>query len=83
LGISSLPARAAEILRKAQRGQDPKAEQAPGPTLPLSEVARHFREQASPDLAASTQREWGRLIDVEILPALGALDAADVRWARP
>jgi integrase len=74
-------ARASEILQKAQRGEDPKAEVS-APTLPLSEVARRFREQAFPDLAASTQKEWGRLIDVEILPALGTLDVADVRGAR-
>jgi integrase len=73
--------RAAEILRKAQHGENPKAFD-PRPTLPLSAVARRFREQAFPDLAASTQKEWGRLIDMEILPALGALDAVDVRGAR-
>ncbi len=73
--------RAAEILKKAQHGEDPKALD-PRPTLPLEELARRFREQAFPDLAASTQKEWGRLIDVEILPALGALDAVDVRGAR-
>lgn len=50
--------------------------------VPLSEAARRFREQAFPDLAASTQKEWGRLIDVEIVPVLGALDATDVKSAR-
>jgi integrase len=74
--------RAAEILRKAERGEDPKAPEAAGPTLPLSEVARRFREHAFADLAASTQKEWGRLIDVEILPVLGDLDATDVKSAR-
>ena len=38
---------AAEILRKAQRGEDPKLAEAPGPTLPLSEqliaIARRKR----------------------------------------
>jgi len=62
---------AAEILKKAQHGEDPKALD-PRPTLPLEELARRFREQIFPDLAASTRKEWGRLIDVEILPALGA-----------
>lgn len=82
MSIHDARERAAEILRKAQRGEDPKTAEAPGPMVPLSEVARRFREQAFPDLAASTQKEWGRLIDVEILPVLGALDATDVKSAR-
>jgi integrase len=82
MSIHDARERAAEILRKAQRGEDPKTAEAPGPMVPLSEVARRFRERAFPDLAASTQKEWGRLIDVEILPVLGALDATDVKSAR-
>ena len=82
IGVYDARQRATEILKQAQLGEDPKAEEVTADTLPLSEVARRFREHAFPDLAASTRKEWGRLIDVEILPTLGTLEASDVKAAR-
>jgi integrase len=66
----------------AKRGIDPAAD-APAPeSVPLGEVIEKFRERAFRDLAVSTQKEWGRLFHVEIVPTLANLDASQVREAR-
>jgi integrase len=74
--------RARKVLRDAQLGIDPKARTAPTSTLPFGEVIRQFRAKMFSNLAASTQKEWGRLLDVEITPALADMDPSDVKAAR-
>jgi integrase len=62
---------------------DAPEEERPKP-LPktFGDVCQRFVDGPFSNLAASTQREWGRLISTEVMPRLGALDANDSRAFR-
>jgi integrase len=82
LGLHDARERARDVLRKLEAGRDPRTP-TPDVRRTLAELADLFvRDYLLKETRPSTQREWGRLIKVELKPLLGDLDPAQVREAR-
>lgn len=83
LGLYDAREKARGVLREIEAGRDPRmpARQAPSPSL--GEIADLFARDYLPrETRPSTQREWARLISVELRPLLGDVDLRQVREAR-
>ena len=84
-GLSLYDARekARKVLRELEAGVDPRKPAKPERHRTLGELAHLFaRDYLPKETRPSTQREWGRLIRVELEPLLGDVDPACVREAR-
>jgi integrase len=75
--------KAREVLRVLGAGADPRLPARQQPRRLLGELAAMFTRDFLPkQTRPSTQREWGRLIRIELQPLLGDVDPAEVREAR-
>jgi hypothetical protein len=84
-GLSLYDARekARKVLRELEAGVDPRKPAKLEPHRTLGELAHLFaRDYLPKETRPSTQREWGRLIRVELEPLLGDVVPACVREAR-
>ena len=83
LGLYDAREKARNVLRELERGHDPRAPIAEAPARLLGELADMFaRDYLPKQTRPSTQKEWARLIRVELKPLLGDVDPAHVREAR-
>jgi integrase len=83
LGLYDAREKARNVLRELERGRDPRAPIQEEPKRLLGELADLFaRDYLPKETRPSTQREWARLIRVELKPLLGDVDPAQVREAR-
>jgi integrase len=70
-------------IQEAQLGRNPAATVGPRRDVSnIGDLCELFIARELPKLAESTQKEWARLIKVEIKPALGGVDPRDVRGCR-
>ncbi|HEV8578406.1 MAG TPA: tyrosine-type recombinase/integrase [Thermoanaerobaculia bacterium] len=83
LGLYDAREKARKVLRELEAGADPRLPARQEPHRLLGELAELFaRDYLPKETRPSTQREWGRLIRVELQPLLGDVDPAYVREAR-
>jgi hypothetical protein len=83
LGLYDARKKARDVLRELEGGRDPRALVQELPRRSLGELADQFaRDYLPKETRPSTQREWARLIRVELKPLLGDIDPAQVREAR-
>lgn len=83
LGLYDAREKARKILRELEAGDDPRVPAKEEPNQSLGELADLFARDYLPrETRPSTQREWARLIRVELKPLLGDVDPAQVRQAR-
>jgi integrase len=83
LGLYDAREKARNVLRELEGGCDPRAPIAVAPKRSLGELADLFaRDYLPKKTRPSTQREWARLIKVELKPLLADVDPVQVREAR-
>ncbi len=83
LGLYGARDKARCVLRELEQGRDPRVPAHEAPRRLLGDLADMFiRDYLPKATRPSTQREWGRLIRVELEPLLGDVDPAQVREAR-
>jgi integrase len=83
LGLYDAREKARKVLRELESGADPRVPAKQEPHRSLGELADLFAQDYLPkETRPSTQREWGRLIRVELKLLLGDVDPAQVREAR-
>ncbi len=83
LGLYDAREKARNVLRALEAGADPRRPSRPEPHRTLEELAHLFaRDYLPKETRPSTQREWDRIIRVELVPLLGDVDPAQVREAR-
>jgi integrase len=83
LGLYDAREKARKVLRELEAGADPRVPAKEEPHRLLGELADLFaRDYLPKGTRPSTQREWARLIRVELQPLLGDVDPAHVREAR-
>jgi integrase len=83
LGLYDAREKARSVLRELEGGRDPRAPIENMPKRTLGELAELFaRDYLPKETRPSTQKEWARLIDVELKPLVGDVDPAQVREAR-
>jgi integrase len=83
LGLYDAREKARNVLRELEAGRDPRAPVVVVPNRSLGELADLFaRDYLPKETRPSTQREWARLIKVELKPLLADVDPTEVREAR-
>jgi integrase len=83
LGLYDAREKARKVLRELEAGADPRVPAREEPHRSLGELADLFaRDYLPKETRPSTQREWARLITVELQPLLGDVDPTHVREAR-
>ena len=83
LGLYDAREKARQVLRELESGTDPRLPLVEEPHRSLGDLADLFERDYLPkETRPSTQREWSRLIKVELKPLLGDVDPAQVRQAR-
>jgi integrase len=83
LGLYDARERARKVLRELEAGVDPRVPAKEEPHRSLGDLADLFvRDYLPKETRPSTQREWARLISVELKPLLGDVDPVQVREAR-
>src|ERR1700694_4351579 len=83
LGLYDAREKARNILHELEVGADPRLPVSEEPHRSLGELADLFaRDYLPKKTRPSPQREWARLIRVELKPRLGDVDPAQVREAR-
>jgi integrase len=83
LGLHDAREKARNVLRDLEAGRDPRVPVKEVPNRSFGELADLFaRDYLPKETRPSTQREWARLIRVELKPLLGDVDPTQVREAR-
>jgi len=79
LTVSRARDKATKLLGDIGDGNDPQAKKkAERAAKTMKDLAEQFRTEHLPTLKASTRREYGRLLDARIIPALGSMRVKDV-----
>jgi len=82
-GLYDAREKARKVLRELEAGRDPRAPVTEIPNRSFGDLADLFARDYLPKATRpSTQREWARLIKVELKPLLGDVDPTRVREAR-
>jgi len=83
LGLYDAREKARNVLRDLEAGRDPRTPVAVVQKRLLGELADLFaRDYLPKETRPSTQREWARLIKIELKPLLAEVDPTEVREAR-